>query len=80
MFISNSTVHLTGNYIGVYSPATSPCMVIELSLTALDQRPPDQDPYSDGESEDDFDLRDVSSDVEINPDELDIPSDDEGCV
>ncbi|KAM5530387.1 hypothetical protein V8D89_015948 [Ganoderma adspersum] len=51
---------------------------VHLTGNYIDQRPPDQDPYSDEESEDDFDLRDVSSDVEINPDELDIPSDDEG--
>ncbi|KAI0743736.1 hypothetical protein C8Q80DRAFT_1272384 [Daedaleopsis nitida] len=39
----------------------------------------DQDPYSDEDSEeDDYDLRDVSSDVEIDPEELEIPSDDEG--
>lgn len=30
--------------------------------------------------EEDFDLQDVSSDVEVNPDELDIPSDDEEYV
>ncbi|KAI1796513.1 hypothetical protein LXA43DRAFT_1057799 [Ganoderma leucocontextum] len=51
---------------------------VHLTGNYIDQRPPDQDPYSDEESEDDFDLRDVSSDVEINPGELDIPSDDEG--
>ncbi|PIL34255.1 hypothetical protein GSI_03966 [Ganoderma sinense ZZ0214-1] len=51
---------------------------VHLTGNYIDQRPPDQDPYSDEESEDDFDLRDVSSDVEINPDELDIPSDNEG--
>nr|VWO98353.1 Zn(2)-C6 fungal-type domain-containing protein [Ganoderma boninense] len=51
---------------------------VHLTGNYIDQRPPDQDPYSDEESEDDFDLRDVSSDVEINPDELDIPSDGEG--
>ena len=48
--------------------------------TIADQRPPDQDPYDDEESEDDFDLRDVSSDVEVDPNELDILSEDEGCV
>lgn len=49
-------------------------------MTTPDQRLLDQDPYSDEGSEDDFDLRDVSSDVKISPDGLDIPSDNEGCV
>ena len=31
-------------------------------------------------SEEEFDLRDVSSDVEIDPEELEIPSDDERFV
>ncbi|KAH9859025.1 hypothetical protein C2E23DRAFT_30355 [Lenzites betulinus] len=45
----------------------------------IDQNPFDQDPYGDEDmsDEEDFDLQDVSSDVEVNPDELDIPSDDE---
>ena len=47
---------------------------------SVDQRSPDEDPYDDDESEEDFDLRDVSSDVEIDPAELDVPSDDEGYV
>lgn len=37
--------------------------------------PTDED--SELDDEDDFDLRDVSSDVEIDPAELDIPSDDD---
>ncbi|CCM00269.1 uncharacterized protein FIBRA_02299 [Fibroporia radiculosa] len=60
--VGKNTVHLVGNYI--------------------DQTPPDQVPYNDESDEDsdeeDFDLRDVSSDVEIDPNEMDIPSDDEG--
>ncbi|KAI0829737.1 hypothetical protein BC628DRAFT_1512543 [Trametes gibbosa] len=47
----------------------------------IDQNPFDQDPYGDNEDmsdEEDFDLQEVSSDVEVNPDELDVPSDDEG--
>jgi FK506-binding nuclear protein len=58
--VGKNTVYLTGNYI--------------------DQTPPDNAPFGDDSGEDDdeeaFDLREVSSDVEINPDELD--SDDEG--
>lgn len=56
------------------------CAHDERRLTAclLDQRGPDADPFSDEDSEDGYDLRDVSSDVEVYPDELDIPSDDEG--
>jgi FK506-binding nuclear protein len=41
--------------------------------------PPDQPPFGDEDSElddeDDFDLRDVSSDVEMDPEDV-IPSDD----
>ncbi|TBU29495.1 hypothetical protein BD311DRAFT_787713 [Dichomitus squalens] len=48
---------------------------VHLTGNYIDQRPPDQDPFSDEESEDDFDLRDVSSDVEVDPNELDIPTD-----
>ncbi|KAI0661431.1 hypothetical protein C8Q70DRAFT_971440 [Cubamyces menziesii] len=59
--VGKNTVYLTGNYI--------------------DQSPFDQDPYGEDEDdmsdEEDYDLEEVSSDVEINPDELDIPSDDE---
>lgn len=60
--VGKNTVHLTGNYI--------------------DQMPPDQVPYND-EDEDDsdeeaYDLREVSSDVEYDPDEMEIPSEDEG--
>ncbi|KAI0718977.1 hypothetical protein C8T65DRAFT_637625 [Cerioporus squamosus] len=52
---------------------------VHLSGNYIDQQGFDRPPYdSDDESEDDYDLRDVSSDVEIDPDELDIPSDDEG--
>jgi FK506-binding nuclear protein len=58
--VGKNTIYLTGNYI--------------------DQTPPDNAPFGDDSDEDDaeeaFDLREVSSDVEINPDELD--SDDEG--
>ncbi len=46
----------------------------------IDQRPPDSAPYSDEEDSDDedaHDLREVSSDVEVYPDELDV---DEGYV
>ena len=44
-------------------------------------------PYNDESDDEDlegaYDLREVSSDVEMNPDEMDIPSDDEddaACV
>ncbi|KAI0358745.1 hypothetical protein OH77DRAFT_1421202 [Trametes cingulata] len=60
--VGKNTVYLTGNYI--------------------DQSPFDQDPYGEDEDdmsdEEDYDLQEVSSDVEIDPEELDIPSDDEG--
>jgi len=51
---------------------------VYLSGNYIDQNPPDRDPFHDESDEDEeaFDLREVSSDVEINPDELD--SDDEG--
>ncbi|KAI0674917.1 hypothetical protein C8Q78DRAFT_1009663 [Trametes maxima] len=54
---------------------------VYLTGNYIDQSPFDQDPYGEDEDvsdEEDFDLQDVSSDVEVNPDELDIPSDDEG--
>ncbi|EIW62941.1 uncharacterized protein TRAVEDRAFT_26444 [Trametes versicolor FP-101664 SS1] len=54
---------------------------VYLTGNYIDQNPFDQDPYGDEDDseEEDFDLQDVSSDVEINPDELEIPSsDDEG--
>jgi len=59
--VGKNTVFLTGNYI--------------------DQVGPDNAPYDD-DSEDDmdedaYDLREVSSDVEVNEDEIDILSDDE---
>ena len=52
------------------------CLIIS---SIVDQQGYDQPPFDDedDESEDDYDLRDVSSDVEIDPNELDIPSDDE---
>jgi hypothetical protein len=34
-------------------------------------------PPSDDEEEDDFDLEDVASDVEVDPAELDVPSDED---
>ncbi|KIM92070.1 hypothetical protein PILCRDRAFT_111087 [Piloderma croceum F 1598] len=57
--VGKNTIFLTGNYI--------------------DQVPPDNVPYN-GDSEDDmdeeaYDLRDVSSDVEVNPDEVEFDSD-----
>ena len=53
-----------------------PCLI---NSSIVDQQGYDQPPFDDedDESEDDYDLRDVSSDVEIDPNELDIPSDDE---
>jgi len=59
--VGNNIVYLTGNYI--------------------DQPNRDQPPYDDDDSDDDddeaYDLRDVSSDVEIDPEEMDVPSDEE---
>ncbi|TFY70995.1 hypothetical protein EVG20_g2012 [Dentipellis fragilis] len=60
--VGKNTVYLTGNYIGYGS----------------DQSP--EVPFNDDsepEDEDDFDLRDVSSDVEIDPEELGVPSDED---
>ena len=41
-----------------------------------DQAPPNQVPFNDGSEdeidEDAYDLRDVSSDVEVNPDDLEV--------
>ncbi|KAI0644740.1 hypothetical protein C8Q79DRAFT_1001987 [Trametes meyenii] len=54
---------------------------VYLTGNYIDQSPFDRDPYGEDEEmsdEEDFDLQDVSSDVEVSPDELDIPSDDEG--
>ncbi|RDX44885.1 hypothetical protein OH76DRAFT_1408682 [Lentinus brumalis] len=52
---------------------------VYLSGNYIDQQGYDRPPYdSEDESEDDYDLRDVSSDVEIDPNELDMLSDDEG--
>jgi hypothetical protein len=47
--------------------------------TRLAQEIPDEPPYGDEDDsdEEDFDLRDVSSDVEMDPTAMDIPSDDE---
>ncbi|PCH43808.1 hypothetical protein WOLCODRAFT_104216 [Wolfiporia cocos MD-104 SS10] len=54
---------------------------VHLTGNYIDQTP-DQVPYNDeseyDSEEEDFDLREVSSDVEIDPEEMDIPSDDEG--
>ncbi|KAA1472844.1 hypothetical protein DENSPDRAFT_930576 [Dentipellis sp. KUC8613] len=51
---------------------------VYLTGNYIDQSP--EVPFNDDsepEDEDDFDLRDVSSDVEIDPEELDVPSDDD---
>jgi len=59
--VGKNTIFLTGNYI--------------------DQVPPDNVPYNDEDDSDDdmdedaYDLREVSSDVEINPDALELDSD-----
>jgi hypothetical protein len=74
----SSTVYLTGNYIGLFF---IPFSILSYKLTAsiADQRaiPFNGEDDSDIDEEDDYDLREVSSDVEIDPDELEIPSDDE---
>ncbi|KAH9938946.1 hypothetical protein B0H21DRAFT_757649 [Amylocystis lapponica] len=60
--VGKNSIYLTGNYI--------------------DQTPPDQVPFNDESDDEDmegaYDLREVSSDVEIDPEEMDIPSDDGG--
>ena len=74
-----STVYLTGNYIGTSCPL-SYAVNYPRHLQNVDQRPI---PFNDGHESDlddeegAYDLRDVSSDVEVNPDELEIPSDHE---
>ncbi|OCH86119.1 hypothetical protein OBBRIDRAFT_761840 [Obba rivulosa] len=52
---------------------------VYLTGNYIDQTPMDQPPYDDdmSDDEDDYDLREVSSDVEIDPEEMDIPSDDD---
>jgi len=59
--LEKNTIYLTGNYI--------------------DQAPVDNPPYDDDDSEldseDAYDLNDVSSDVEINPDDLEMDDDSE---
>lgn len=74
-----STVYLTGNYIGECARPIISTNYAVLTAHFQDQSP-DNVPFNDDsemEDEDEFDLRDVSSDVELNPDELDIPSDDD---
>lgn len=72
--LTYSTVYLTGNYIGGSSSSLrSPTM----SDPSTDQIPPDNVPYNDlsdsemGSDAEGYDLREVSSDVEINPADLD---------
>jgi FK506-binding nuclear protein len=49
-------------------------------MILADQVPPDNVPFSDESDEDEeaFDLREVSSDVEMDPNGLELDSDDEG--
>jgi hypothetical protein len=70
---------LTGNYIGENFDISA-LRRCNLASLDTDQVPPDNVPYN-SDSDDDldeeaYDLREVSSDVEVNPDELDSDSDD----
>lgn len=72
-----SVIYLSGNYIGMF------CTVIQFFL-ALNQCFVDQLPHDDPPSEDELQipeddeavrLEDVSSDVEVEADEFELPSD-----
>ena len=76
-----STVYLTGNYIGIFITIKSCCPSV-LTRIFLEQSPEnDLSPFgselgSEMDSEDGYDLREVSSDVEMHPDDLaDVDSD-----
>ncbi|KAI0051810.1 hypothetical protein FA95DRAFT_1602310 [Auriscalpium vulgare] len=64
--VGKNTIHLTGNYID-QSPDNVPFN-------------DESEPEDEDEDEDGFDLRDVSSDVEIDPAELDVPSDEDDAA
>jgi hypothetical protein len=69
---------LTGNYIGENHHVFQRSI---LTSFGTDQVPPDNVPYNDEDDSDDdmdedaYDLREVSSDVEVNPDALELDSD-----
>lgn len=68
-----STIYLTGNYIG--SSMFESHYLNHTHYSYLDQIPPDQPPYGDDDSElddeeDDYDLREVSSDFEMDPEDI----------
>ncbi len=67
----HSTVYLTGQYIGKSSDHIYYCLI---DSNLLDQHFQDEEPFDselDSDEEDAYDLRDVSSDVEMHPDDLD---------
>jgi hypothetical protein len=67
---------LTGNYIGLFLTVQLPGFLI-LFASLPEQQFMDNPPYSDDEEEEDaYDLRHVSSDVEMYPDEIDSDDDD----
>ena len=74
-----SEVHLSGNYIGKTHPPLGIPSDINRELCA--DQAPDQVPYNDEselEDEDDYALDEVSSDVEMNPEDmLDLPGDED---
>lgn len=69
---------MTGNYIGELQNRILLHVMWVLIHRYSDQAPPNQVPFNDGSEdeidEDAYDLRDVSSDVEVNPDDLEVDS------
>lgn len=62
----------------------SPRVSSRLSCLRADQTPSDQVPYNDESDDEDlegaYDLREVSSDVEVDPNEMDVLDDDDEYV
>jgi len=72
-----SEVYLSGNYVGRLHPPLGAASGINYGLCA--DQAPDQVPYNDEtESEGEYALDEVSSDVELNPEDMvDLPSDED---
>ena len=76
--LCRSTVYLTGNYIGILVTVSSVYCFWRVfqDQAEYDRSPTGSEFGSEMDSEDAYDLRDVSSDVEMHPDDLnDIDSD-----
>jgi FK506-binding nuclear protein len=75
-----SSIHLFGNYVGMCD--TCRLTNIGIEKPSVDQAPLPTDLPPDFSDEESVDLRDVSSDVEMNPDDIDglDDSDDEEYV